>query len=382
MSKKKTCLFIGILIVPVVAVVAFLVLTLVFGGQKKEEKMYSEPKKVAPYLYEITYKDYREDTERETLSNSQAFGCSSVRNGNFYGRNFDFVFNDVPEFVIKVEANSNRHASLGIATHLGLREANLENGEYDKQLELIPNFTLDGINDAGVIISDNVVSQYDTAELTGTNPGAERLHIGLVPRYILDNANSADNAVELLKNRDLYGDAAGGMYLHFMIADKDKTYVAEIIDNKLVVEEKTGDKQIMTNFYVNRKELNEHASGVERYAILQENYDQGKTFDGMRALMKRVRYSNAYRYSNNPVWYSEVFAQKALKDQNSDAFKATVEDLKYVLADYWNAILGDKRDLENPMFWHTTHNSIYDMSKKMLRVTVQEDYAHYFDYYL
>lgn len=382
MSKKKKILFIAVMVVPFIAALFFVLLTLCCH-QKISQKMYSEPKKVAPYLYEINYKDYREDTERETHNAMEAFGCSSVRNGNFYGRNFDYIFNDSPEFVIKVAATENRHASLGIATHYGLREVQMEQGLYDKQLEIIPNFTLDGINDAGVIASINVVpGKEDVGELTGTNPNGEPLELAYVVRFILDNASSADHAIELLKERNLYGTAVNDLYLHIMIADNTKTYIVEFIDNKMVAEEKTGNEQVMTNFYNNLPEITEHAAGIERYQILQENYDEGNSVVGMRTLMQRVKYSNAYNYSNYPAWYSESIPQSMIKNQDSPEFAIYLEAFDAIRKDYWNYVANDIRNPANTTFWHTTHNSVYDMSQKMLRVTVQEDYSHYFDYYL
>lgn len=344
-------------------------------------KMYTKPKPIAPYLYEISYTDYREDVDNTTHNHAEAFGCSSVRNGNYYGRNFDYIFNDVPEFVVHMSATESRHASIGVATHYGLRDAYVNT--YDEQLELVPNLTLDGINDAGVIASINVVpGSEDMGELTGTNPAGEDLNAAFAARFVLDNASSADEAVELLKTRNISGTAVGGYYLHVMIADSEKTYIVEFIDNKLVASEKTGNEQIMTNFYNNLPELTEHASGVERYAILQEHYDEGSSMSGMRELMARVKYSNAYNYSNYPEWYSESIPQSLIHNQNSPEFAAYLTIFDNIRKDYWNYITNDIRNPANHAFWHTTHNSVYDMENKKLRLTVQEDYSHYYDFAL
>ena len=167
-----------------------------------------------------------------------------------------------------------------------------------------------------------------------------------------------------------------------MIADPEKTYVVEFIDNKLVAEEKTGNKQIMTNFYVNLPELTEHADGTERYAILQENYDEGSTLVGMRDLMARVRFSNAYRYTTYPTWDSETMPQSVLKNPDSEEYKTYAAAVDAVRKDYWIRILTDDRNPADKKFWHTTHNSVYDIEKKMIRLTVQEDYSHYYDFSL
>ena len=380
MSKISKVITIIIMIVAFGAVAASVALPLI----EQSRKIYTRPKYIAPYLYEISYKDYIYDTEEVTHEAMEAFGCSSVRNGNFYGRNFDYIFNDTPEFVVHVAATEDRHASIGVATHYGLRESSMQKNEYDKQLELIPNLTMDGINDAGVIASINVVpGKEDVGDFTGTNPEGEPLPAAFMVRYVLDNADSADKAVELLKARNISGTAVNDMYLHIMIADPDKTYVGEFINNEFVVEEKTGDEQIMTNFYNNLPELTEHAAGVERYNILKANYNEGTSMVGMRNLLARVKYSNAYNYSTEP-WYSEIIPQSMIGelDTNPEFAKYAIETFNNVCKDYWNYISNDIRQPANTTFWHTTHNSIYDIEKKQLRLTVQENYSDYFDFYL
>lgn len=61
-----------------------------------------------------------------------------------------------------------------------------------------------------------------------------------------------------------------------MIADKDKTYVVEFLDNKVVAVEKKGNEQIMTNYYINYEKFKnngikytEGSMGIKRYNILR-----------------------------------------------------------------------------------------------------------------
>lgn len=380
-SKKHKILCLAVLIIPIIAILAFLVSSFLISIFQPK-KIYTSPRKIAPYLYEITYSNYREDVNADTHNTMDAFGCSSVRNGNFYGRNFDYIFNDTPEFIVHMAASENRHASLGVATHYGLRENLMEQNAYDEQLEIVPNLTLDGINDAGVIASINVVpGKEDVGELTGTNPNGEDLDTAFTVRFILDNADSADEAIELLKSRNLYGTAVNDMYLHIMIADPNKTYIVEFINNELVANEFTGDEQIMTNFYRNLPELTDHAAGVERYEILKENYNEGTSLAGMRNLMKRVKYSNAYNYSTEP-WYSEAIPQSVLKNGTEEEFNEYYAIFDNIRTDYWNYLSNDIRNPASSSFWHTTHNSIYDIENKVLRITIQEDYSNYYDFAL
>ncbi|MCQ3908137.1 MAG: carcinine hydrolase/isopenicillin-N N-acyltransferase family protein [Mycoplasmoidaceae bacterium] len=258
-------------------------------------KMYTKPVKVADYLHEITYNDYREDTKLETIDEGRNFGCSSVRCGNFYGRNFDYVYNDTPEFIAHVKANKkkHRHESIAVCTHFGLRENKLNAGKYKRELELIPNLTMDGINDAGVICSSNVVSMEPNSEtatiIPETQPGkenAKQLHVLFIPRYILDNANSAKDAVDLLsdENLNIKGNLNNKMNIHVMIADKNETYIVEFFRKKgsannhfdVVAQQKSDSidnpTTIMTNYYCNMSDAaftNDEKFGVERYEMLK-----------------------------------------------------------------------------------------------------------------
>lgn len=349
----------------------------------KNSRGFTNPEKVGPYLYSVNYRNYADDSEGHIMDDvTSNYACSSVRNGNFYGRNFDYIFNDIPEFVVKVEATKDRHASIGVAMNFSITDNDIESGRTaEKDLAIIPNFTLDGINDAGVIISDNIAPAKDHDPITGTNPGKDNLPLYYVPRYILDHADSADHAVELLKEHNITK-RSFEQDLHFMIADKDKTYIAEIINNELIIKEKTGDEQIMTNFFVNIPELTEHASGVERFGILKNNYAMGDDMDGMWHLMAKVRYSNAYRRSMSPVWYSENLTQSIINNPDPAVLEDAASSVSSLITDYWNAIITDNRAPANPAFWHTTHNSVYDIAERKLRVTVQEDYTRYYEFSL
>ena len=389
--------------------------------------MYSTVKHIAPYLHEITYKDYRYDENWETIKEAEPFGCSSVRNGNFYGRNFDYVFNDTPEFIVRVKADKkkHRHESIAVATHFGLRENKLLDGKYDEDLELIPNLTMDGINDAGVICSCNVVSMEPnvdgiTPETKPNDPNAFKLHCLFIARYVIDNASSAKNAVELLTNNvNIVGDLNGTMDLHTMIADKNDTYIVEyykkttsthnhfdVVARKINPDE---ERPIMTNYYCNYDSIpgvfkgNKHDEkfGNERFEILKKHYadkrDEEYAFNDMVDLMKKVKFSQAFEYMHNPVpinaqsgeidlnaeWYSEKLPQSKLLSpepfEDWEEFSHQLDDMK---RDYWIHRILDIRNPANSAFWITTHNSTYDLEEKRLQVIVQEDYTHTYDYYL
>lgn len=362
------------------------VMSLLLVGCNKDNKndghMYHNLEKLDDYLYKVEFDDYRYDEKLETVKGVEAFACSSVKNGNYYGRNFDFIFNDVTEFVVKVKASDKRHASIGIVNNSDYRYGDDFTSKYIEKMELIPNNTMDGINDQGVIASINVVPKEDVAPITGTNPDGEKLNSLFIVRYILDNADSAADAINLLKEKNIYGSAGEHYNIHVMIADKNKTYVVEFIDNKMVYDEKIGNEQIMTNYYVNLPELTENAAGVERYKILQDNYSEGSSFEGMWNLLQRVRYSNEYLFDKDVEWYSEFVPQSMVNDMTEERNKIINEQLEEIKRQYWVAKGKDQRNPAIEMFWHTTHNSTYDIEKRKIRITVQENYKQYFEFTL
>ena len=359
---------------------------------------FTAPKKLADYLYYMEYTDYVPDLATGEQVKT-GFACSSVRNGNFYGRNLDLDYADVPEFAIKVAAKEGRYASIGMAADLTLKSNGVDRISEARLLAL-PNMTFDGINENGVAMNSNVVPAIDLdfATLLSTNYGKPRLHALAVVRYVLDHAKSAAHGVELLKNMDIYG-GYGTWGLHWMLADEKETYIIECIDGELVARNDTDN--IMTNFYVNYAPntryakhiaktgqtvagktykgfpiLTPHACGVERYAILKEHYAEGgKSAAGMARLMERVKYTQMYEAATEPCWYTE-YTEGNLTIANAPMdFKAVVQSSidTYKLHD---------RNIQPDNFWQTWHTAVYDLAKRTLRLNIQEDYSRHYDFKL
>ncbi|MBQ3449265.1 MAG: linear amide C-N hydrolase [Synergistaceae bacterium] len=361
---------------------------------------FTAPKKLADYLYYMEYTDYNVDlTTGEKVKTG--FACSAVRNGNFYGRNLDLDYCDVPEFVIKVAAKESegRYASIGMAAILTLKS-----GQVDKvseaELLAMPNLTFDGINENGVAMNCNVAPAVDLDFATplSTNFGKPRIHAVSVVRYVLDHAKSAAHGVELLKNMDIYG-GYGTWGLHWMLSDEKETYIIECIDGELVVRNDTDN--IMTNFYVNYGSyskyskytaqkgqkvagkvyedfpiLTPHACGVERYAILKEHYAEGaESAEGMAHLMERVKYTQAYEADTNPFWYTEYTEGNLTIANNPMDFKAMMQF-------GFDTYKQHDRNVNPNNFWQTWHTSVYDLANRTLRLNIQEDYSTHYDFKL
>lgn len=381
-KTKKICLltFATIILLAAISLICLFITNInANADDNSSDKVYYDLNKIAPYTHEITFSDFRNDDNLETINDAPAFGCSSVRNGDFYGRNFDYIYNDTPEFVVKMKGSDKRYGSISVCQHWGLREDELESGKYDKQLELIPNLTLDGINEKGVTANINVVPYDDVVEVTGTNPDGEKLHMLHMVRFVLDNADSADKAVELLKTRNIYGNLHKSHYLHMMVADKDKTYIIEFLDNKVVAQEKSGNQQVMTNFYCNLPEITNHAMGIERYKILQDGYDTVNSVDAMADLMKRASFIHLPELNLNTAWGSDTgYSQSEIKE-NTNEEKQFWYDM--YLKKY-NPFIASESNRKHPDsgVWITVHNTNYDMKNKTLKLYFQQDYNNSYEY--
>ena len=335
---------------------------------------YTKPVKLAPYLFEMSYSDYSADLSA-SFGGQGGMACSAVRNGNFYGRNLDFYYNDMAEVVVHMAAKEGRFASVAVCGNLGVRQADVERGLSEEAFLALPGKAFDGVNERGVAANINVVPADDTGPLTGTNPGKPRMHATSIVRFVLDRASTAAEAVKLLGDYDIFG-SFGHYSMHFMINDEKETYIVEFIDNKL-----TWTKQnIMVNFYHTLPEVTPFGSGVERYGILKANYAEGATLDGMCKLMQRVKYSQAYDPATKPAWYSEFVMCKG-PDGRKLTTKSPREDYAGVLADM--AVKNANRTRENGAangIWQTVHTSVYDIAARKLRLFVQEDYARAFEF--
>ena len=121
---------------------------------------------------------------------------------------------------------------------------------------------------------------------------------------------------------------------------------------------------------------------AERTAILQKNYDMGNTFEGMFALMQKVKFSLAFRISTHPHWYTDKAIPLSVMNQPG-FYKDYQKTYKEECFAYWKARLNDKYRAEaNGNYWLTVHNSTYDIEKKMFRVIAQERYKKTFEFYL
>ena len=327
--------------------------------------------KVADMLYEVTFDEYStkipDGSVYDQMSGDMA--CSSVRNGDFVGRNFDYFMNQCPTFVIRTTAKDGRYATIGVGRLAKINSKTVEAGLPQKKLDLLPWLLLDGMNEKGLVVNSNVVYKADWGEVphTGTNPKAPELNAIVLIRPLLDNCATVDEAVKYLKNYNITPMGSENMDLHFMISDPEKTCVVEIYNNEIIVRE----QNIMTNYFLNIGKIPEHPDGWERMKILQEYYDEGSTMEGMYNLMQRVKYTNLYDPANG--WYSELGLTYEQLQNVSEEAKSYIQTMQTEFKDELEYIKENGfREITD--WWDTTHNSIYDMNNGKLWVTIHERY--------
>lgn len=356
--------------------------------------------KVTDYLFETTLDNYEEnlDAAKEYFERykPEMGGCSSVQNGKIRGRNYDWTYDEEPEFILHVPANDQgRHASVGVAATTEITAADVETGESQDIYDIIPYFTLDGTNDAGLTVNINVVGYGEKGEFVmKTKTKKDDVCPLMVPRTLLDNAGSIDEALDLMKDMDIFS-LGTEEEAHFMISgpqsakddtfntvvvelipDKDKHYQLSVIDyNK---GEFVDNKPVMTNFHLtdfdgSPESATKHPMGLERYQTLAAAYDQGKDVPGMIELMKKAYYTRAYDLYTEPFWYSDYLedgldmtkvGETGLKGDISKS-GAFADEIKKVQKKF-NKMERDSKT------WHTVHTSIYDIENSKLYVLPQE----------
>ena len=340
---------------------------------------FSFPEKLSDYLYYMEYCDYIPGIAGDPAPIEGRGGCSTVRNGNFFGRNLDLNYCDCPEFVVRMNASADRFASIGLSAnpYIGTDCSKMTEDE----LLRLPTITNDGINENGVLASVHVVLADGIDDRSGTNRGGGVIDGRYVVRYVLDHAVSAEHAVSLLEQADIVG-GFGDYGLHWMIADENDTYIVEVIGGRLAVSK--NEFRFLTNFYLNygpvqEKQtaggtdfenmplLNEYAIGVERWDYIRAHYEESASFEGMAKLMENVKATTVYSQCADGLWLTEYTG-------DSLTIHSTRED--FLRAAAAQEELYEHRDRVHPQGdWITWHTSVYDIAKRRLTVWSQEDYS-------
>lgn len=290
-KKKKTVLrvIIGI------GIALLIILTVVLVLFRNELRSLMSLEKVDDYgMYQMTYYgDYGFDEFLEIGADSdadiEAFvtkrllkglpinlgvtgdGCTAfvVKNENgdiLFGRNFDFLY--APSLQLYTAPN-NGYASVSTVnlTFAGYSEDNLPSGSFfDDFLTLAaPFLPFDGMNEKGLAIALLAVPEaqvpYNSDKITLNTTTAIRL--------VLDKAATVEQAIELLKQYNIY--FSGGIECHYLIADASgHSVIVEYVNQELCVVEAKNEYQIASNFIAyDGLNIGEGFTEFERYDRVQ-----------------------------------------------------------------------------------------------------------------
>lgn len=198
-------------------------------------------------------------------------GCTAfvVKNENgdtLLGRNFDFSY--APSLQVYT-APKNGYASVSTVnlSFAGYTEDHLPDGSlFDRFLTLAaPFLPFDGMNEKGLAIALLAVPEaqapYDPDRITLNTTTAIRL--------VLDKAATTEEAVDLLKEYNIY--FSGDIECHYLIADASgHSVIAEYYDRELQIVEAATEYQIASNFIAyNGLNIGEGYTEFERYDKVQ-----------------------------------------------------------------------------------------------------------------
>lgn len=195
-----------------------------------------------------------------------AFTVKNEEGDILFGRNFDFLY--APSLQV-FTAPDQGYASVSTVnlTFAGYSEDHLPDGSLlDRFLTLAaPFLPFDGMNEKGLAIALLAVPEaqapYDPDRITLNTTTAIRL--------VLDKAATVDEAVELLRQYNIY--FSGDINCHFLIADASgRSVIVEYWDHGLQVVEADEEYQIASNFIAYQGlNIGEGYTEFERYDRVQ-----------------------------------------------------------------------------------------------------------------
>lgn len=198
-------------------------------------------------------------------------GCTAfvVKNGNgdiLYGRNFDFLYAPSLQVYTTPEHGYASVSTVNLA-FAGYSADNLPDGSlFSRFLTLAaPFLPFDGMNERGLAIALLAVPEAEAP----FDPDRVTLNTTTAIRLVLDNAATVEEAVELLRQYNIY--FSGDIECHYLIADASgHSVIVEYFDQALQVVETNEEYQIASNFIAyNELNIGEGYTEFERYNKVQ-----------------------------------------------------------------------------------------------------------------
>lgn len=369
------------------------------SGQGEKPYPFIDLAKVSDYLYETNYAVIDYDAGKNAKLANFNFACSILKKANIIGRNFDFYYNNVVEFVVRTKANHGRFATLGVASaKKELVKEFVESGDYTNDLyKSIPFSIVDGFNEKGLFCGVNliVLGDYPAQPTIPAIEKRESIPATMLVRYIIDNFSSAYDAlqyirkyVEITPSKDLQ---ELGYDAHFVISDKNTSIVLEFKGSEIVYTY----SDVLTNFKLDGVMLNtdgtvytpatqdadhdaiktnkieQYGMGLERWNLIKTHYDlllnKQDITDFMKYELDYRKTYNTFKEPANPFWHTEYVGKTQLGDltviSDPKDFTSIINRAGAYFADRSRDAIPEK------MTWHTVHSSIYDLDELSLIVS-------------
>ncbi len=193
--------------------------------------------------------------------------CSSVvlhaNDGHVYfGRNLDYSHDSC--LILKVHGTDGPSSVAVLDLHyLNLDRDDLDQTNLIQRIPLLfaPYYLQDGMNQYGVAVSDMSVEGVQPPR----DPAKPNIIHSTAMRLILDYAHSTDEAIEILKQFNIYFVAER---CHLMIADATgKSEVVEFIDGELKPTTTAANWQVCTNHQLSGKSPLENCEHCSRFKL-------------------------------------------------------------------------------------------------------------------
>jgi hypothetical protein len=227
------------------------------------------------------YLDERIETTLVEIDRCSTVAVRTPGDKMFFGRNLDWLHDAC--LILRVHKNGIPTSVSVIDLHyLNLDRDDLENTSLLERLPLLfaPYYVQDGMNQHGVAVADMSVDGVEVPH-DGARPNV--LH-STVMRLILDYARSTEEAIEILKQYNIFFVATT---CHLMIADASgKSAVVEFIDGKVEVTHGKDYWQVCTNHQICGTSEEDSDATCDRYRAASEQLAQASAAAGMDDVMR------------------------------------------------------------------------------------------------
>ena len=241
-----------------------------------------------------------------------SFGCSAFRtettDGNvLMGRNYDFKL-DTSALMVMCEPKDG-YKSISFAALNNINADRADAGIAKKMACLTAPFIgLDGVNEKGVSVAVLTLPSEPTMHDTGK----PKLATSLLIRLVLDRAASTEEALELIRQYDIF--SSNGRDYHFIISDATGNSVAVEFDCESEGREMiVTPTQVITNFYVMyadkvepKQDNGMYGKGKERYTAMLDvlNANEGAVDRNVswEALQAAAQDPNPEDITSNTQW--------------------------------------------------------------------------------